>query len=182
MVVFVCLCALGTSSVAGPRDRERILVGLDLFPSLLAADRDIAAKVGPDGKLLLVLVYRDNRENLQSFVDRLRAVGTIRNIPIRIECRHVPLQGYERVVPAGFFIIERLSRAEVRQVARFGEEHRVVTFSPFAGDVEEGIMAGIFITDRIQPYVNLATMQRASIRLKPFFLRIAKAYAPAKTQ
>ena len=158
------------------------MVGLDLFPSLLAADRAIASKAGPDGKLHLFLVYRNDQESLEPFVDHLRRVGAIRNIPIQITCVRFPLNDTKEVVPAGLFIIERLSRAEVRQVARFGEEHQVVTFSPFAGDVEEGIMAGIFITDQIQPYVNLATMQRASIRLKPFFLRIAKTYAPDKAQ
>ena len=158
------------------------MVGLDLFPSLLAADRDIGAKVGPDGTLLLVLVYRDDRESLQPFIDHLRRVGTIRNFPIRIACVQAPLLDDKGVAPAGLFIIQRLTRSEVRQVVRFGEEHQVVTFSPFAGDVEEGILAGIYITDRILPYVNLATMQRASIRLKPFFLRIAKTYGPVETE
>jgi len=178
----LCLCCFAAASLAGPRDRERIMVGLDLFPSLLAADRDIAAKAGPDGKLLLVLVYRDDGEDLQPFVERLRRIGTIRNYPIRIACARVPLREEEGVPPAGLFIIQRLPRSAVRQVARFGEKHRVITFSPFAGDVEEGILAGISITDRILPYVNLATMKRASIRLKPFFLRIAKVYVPAETQ
>jgi hypothetical protein len=119
---------------------------------------------------------------VQPFVEHLRRVGTIRNIPIRIQCLPVSPQSHAEMVPAGIFIIQHLTRSEVRQVAQFGEEHQVVTFSPFAGDVEEGILAGIFITDRILPYVNLATMKRSSIRLKPFFLRIAKTHAPAKTQ
>ena len=158
------------------------MVGLDLFPSLLAADRDIAAKVGPDGRLLLVLVHRNDGEDLQPFIDRLRRIGSIRNVPIRVESVFLPLKPSKDEVPAGIFIMQRLTRSEVRQVARFGEQYQVVTFSPFAGDVEEGILAGIFITDQILPYVNLATMKRSSIRLKPFFLRIAKVYAPAETQ
>ena len=182
LAVLVCAGVIAASSAAGPRDRERIMVSLDLFPSLLAADRAIARKTGPDGKLHLLLVYRNDRESLQPFVDRLQRVGTIRNIPIQVTCIRFPLEDTEEVVPAGLFIIQHLGRAEIRRVVRFGEEHQVVTFSPFAGDVEEGVLAGISITDQIQPYVNLATMERASIRLKPFFLRIAKTYASDKAQ
>jgi hypothetical protein len=180
--VVLSLAVAVSSFAAGTRDRERILVGLDLFPSLLAADRDIARKVGSDGKLHLFLIYRDDPVGCHPFAEKLRRIGTVRNIPIQVDFVRLPLRDEKLPVPAGVFVLQHLSRSEIGRLVRFGTGHGIITFSPFAGDVEAGILAGIFITDRVLPYVNLETVQRSSVRLKPFFLRIAKTYAPDKAQ
>src|SRR5512145_3200843 len=67
------------------RDELRLRAGLDLFPSLITADLDIAEKKGSDGVITLLLIYTDNRAQAISMSETLSALKTIRNIPIRVE-------------------------------------------------------------------------------------------------
>jgi hypothetical protein len=162
---------------AGDKEAQRIWAGLDLFPSILAADRGIGSKTGPDGKLLLVLKYSDDRSAVQEMASHLEKVTTIRAIPIRIELTKDPsFKSYNDEQVAGIFIAQKISPDFISAAIHFGQKHHVIIFSPFKGDVERGVSGGIIISDRILPYVNMETMQKSAIHLKPFFLRIAKTH------
>jgi hypothetical protein len=158
-----------------PADR-RAWSGLDLFPSLLAADADIAEKKRPDGALHLLLVYQDRQDLAESMRTHLERVTEIQDIPIQVEITGIAGLN-DRVEPslAGIFLVEQAGDA-IDTVIRLGREQRAVVFSPFAGDVERGVSSGMITTDRILPYVNVEAMRLSSIRIKPFFLRIAEQY------
>jgi hypothetical protein len=154
----------------------RIWAGLDLFPSLVAADQDIARKYGPDGKLFLVLMYVDERQTAEEMALYLAKIEHIRGIPIRIELTDdTSMKSYEDIPLAGIFLTQRLGR-ELGDVIRYGMEHHTIVFSPFEGDLERGVLGGIAISDRILPYVNMEAMRSWGIRIKGFFLRIAERY------
>jgi hypothetical protein len=159
---------------AGDREERRVWAGLDLFPSLLAADEEIAEKQGPDGKLLLLLHYADDPSAAQEMAGRLEKIGNIRKIPIQVEVT-ASLKDYDDTPVAGIFLTQKLSR-EFDGVIRYGTEHQIIVFSPFEGDVERGASGGIVVSDRILPYVNMETVRQSEIRIKSFFLRIAVAY------
>lgn len=176
LVTLLLLLSLPCPLPAGDKESQRVWVGLDLFPSILAADKDIASKVGPDGNLLLLLHYVENKEAVLKMAAHLRTIGTIRNIPIRIELSNThPLESHPHNPVAGVFIAQK-NNTRLHDLILFGEEHHVIIFSPFTGDVEAGVTGGIIIDDRIRPYINRETLRNSVIRLKPFFLRIAKAY------
>ena len=157
-------------------EEPRIWAGLDLFPSLVAADQDIAGKHGPDGKLLLVLMYVDEKEAAEEMALYLAKIEHIRGIPIRIELTDdTSMKSYEDTLLAGIFVTQRLY-GELEYVIRYGMEHHTIVLSPFEGDVERGVMGGIAISDRILPYVNVEAMRSWGIRIKDFFLRIAEQY------
>ena len=161
---------------AGEQETLRTWVGLDIFPSFLAADRDIASKTGSDGKLLLVLKYIDDKEAAEEMARHLKKINTIRGIPIRIELADdTSLEVYKDAQVAGIFITEKITR-NLTDLLYYGKKYHVIVFSPFKGDIEAGVSGGIFISDRILPYVNIKAMRLSGIRIKPFFLRIAKAY------
>lgn len=157
-------------------EEPRIWAGLDLFPSLVAADQDIAGKYGPDGKLLLVLIYVDEREAAEEMALYLAKIEHIRGIPIRIELTDdASMKSYEDISLAGIFLTQRLD-GELEYVIRYGRERHTIVLSPFEGDVERGVLGGIAISDRILPYVNMEAMRLWGIRIKGFFLRIAEQY------
>ncbi len=159
----------------GERGDRRIMAGLDLFPSILAADRDISKKRGPDGKLLLILIYRDQKKKAKKLARHLKSIERIRGIPIKIEITSdILLEDYAERTPAGIFFTEFAH--ELESVVKYGSKHGIIIFSPFKGDVERGATAGIIISDRILPYVNTRILRTAGIVLKPFFLRISKKY------
>jgi hypothetical protein len=167
--------AFPTEKADEPADR-RAWAGLDLFPSFLAADADIAEKKRPDGALHLLLVYQNRQDLAESMRTHLKQVTKIHDIPTRITITGIDELGDEvEPSPAGIFLVERAGD-EIEAVIRLGREHRAVVFSPFAGDVERGISSGMVITDRILPYVNVEAMRLSGIRIKPFFLRIAEQY------
>lgn len=162
---------------AGGREESRAWAGLDLFPSVLAADAEIVDKRGPDGELSLLILYQTDRELAEEMARRLARTGTIRGIPIRVEIARDPrpLHGTDPP-PAGIFLAEpRIG--DLDAVIQFGRENGRLVFSPFAGDVERGVPAGISVSDRILPLVNAEALEVFGLRLKPFFLRIAEVYA-----
>ena len=167
--------AFPTQKADEPANR-RAWSGIDLFPSFLAADSDIAEKKGSDGALHLLLVYKNRQDLAENMRTHLEKVKKVNDIPIRIRITGIDDLN-DRVEPslAGIFLVERIGD-EIETVIRLGREHRAVVFSPFAGDVERGVSSGMVITDRILPYVNVEAMRLSGISIKPFFLRIAEQY------
>jgi len=176
LCIVLCFCV---TVYARPSDKDVRLIsaGLDLFSSFLAADLGIASKSDTDGRLLLVLVYRDDELRAGVLVERLKWIDTIRGISVRIQLLAVSdLETLNIDVPAGIFISQRLDDQNLHSVIQYSIQHKVLLFSPFASDVNKGVATGISVTDRILPYINVKSVHESGIRLKPFFLKIAKRY------
>jgi len=155
---------------------RRAWVGLDLFPTFLAADNQIDGKKGEDGTLHLLLVHRGRRDLAEEMAEQLAQVGEVRGIPIRVsEVEVEDLENTGSDTTAGVFLVERLGDG-LEAVVRFGQERHVIVFSPFAGDVEAGASSGLVISDRILPYVNIEAMRLSGVHIKSFFLRVAERY------
>lgn len=173
--VFVLLLPLREAAAGGLLDR-RAWVGLDLFPTFLAADDNIDEKKGADGKLHLLLVHRGRSDLAEEMADQLSRIGTIRGLPVRVsEVMIDELDTIPDDAPAGIFLVERMGDA-LGTVIRYGRDRHVIVFSPFPGDVENGVNSGMVISDRILPYINVETMRLSGVRMKPFFLRVAERY------
>jgi hypothetical protein len=155
---------------------ERVRIGLDLFPSLLAADADIAAKKCADGNLHLLLVHAGRERFAREMAERLSQIKEIRGIPIRVSLVAIEALGETLECPiAGIFLSERVGDG-LSSVIRFGRDRHAVLFSPFPGDVEKGVASGILISDRILPYVNLEALRLSGVHIKSFFFGIAEHY------
>lgn len=176
--LLLVIAPLSSNPVAGEQEERRIQVGIKLFPSLLAADRDIKGKRDGEGPLRLLLLYDDRRVVAENTAERLREVEKVRGIPIEVEIlSRAELDGRGDAALAGIFLTQRLGGG-LDDVIALGRERHVVVFSPFEQDVERGVLGGVLVSDRILPQVNVKAMQDAGIRLKSFFLRIADRYEP----
>ncbi|MBF0344051.1 MAG: hypothetical protein HQL06_07455 [Nitrospirae bacterium] len=165
-----------TGNLYAESEHEKRLVwaGLELFPSFLAADQDIASKANADGKLLIVLLFRDDSDSANKMAASLMAIKGIRGISIEIKVEDLnSLHRYKKNPPAGIFLTQRFYN-DIEAIVRFGIENKILVFSPFIRDVESGVPCGIFVGDRILPYVNKQALNNVGIRLKDFFLRVAK--------
>lgn len=169
------LCFDGGRACAAEKAQIRVRAGLDLFPSLLAADMGIEDKKGPDGTLLLILLYKDEKAYAQELAEHLGQVSQIRGIPIHIEVSDALSLSKFAKQAAGIFLTQPLGD-NLREVIAYGREKQVVVFSPFEGDVERGVLGGIYISDRLLPYLNVAALQASHVQIKPFFLRVAMRY------
>ncbi len=178
--VIACLLVLAVLAPAGAsamdNEARRAWVGIDLFPSLLAADAGIAEKAGPDGTLLLLLVYVNDRGAAENMARHLARVRSVRGIPIRVEVtRDATLETHRDAPLAGVFLTQALN-GSLDALVDHARKRGIVSFSPFRGDVERGVLGGMVVSDRILPLVNLETARLSGIRLKPFFLRVAERY------
>ncbi len=158
-------------------DRLRINAGIELFPSFIAADLDIANKTGKNGNLTLLLVHQANEHETEHLAATLTKVKRIRGLSISVHVVSVEaLTDYHHLRPAGIFIAEHLPNETLDAILAFGRRAQVLVISPHEGDVEHGVSGGISVSDRILPYVNMQALDASSIRLKHFFLRIAEKY------
>jgi hypothetical protein len=174
-VVLALFLLPGGASAEGLSDRMA-WVGLNLFPTFLAADAHIDEKKDDDGGLHLLLVHRGRVDLAEELSRQLGQVGTIRGIPIRVsEVNIGELKDMGDDMPAGIFLVERMGD-DLQTVIRFGQDRHAIVFSPFTGDVEAGISSGMVVSDRILPYVNTEAMRRSDIHMKSFFLRVAELY------
>ena len=182
--MMLCLLALLLPR-AGPthaqslwyEDQQRLNVGLKLFPAFLDADRNLDHRIGASGELPLLIVHEDQPQAADSAAASLRALATIRGLPIRPEIVTAAqlAQLPNRPVAGIFVATSGIPRALLEQWTR---HYQVLVFSPFVGDVERGAVAGIYVSDRILPYLNPAAAQHANLEFTPLFLRIAKRHEP----
>lgn len=170
------LLLFASGVMADEQSDRRLLMGLKLFPALVAADQDLAQKQDENGQLQIVLLYRENALAIHEVAKRLAATQRIKNLPLQLSILpYAHLAALNAKPPAALFLAE-WSPDELAKVVRFGIKHQRIVFSPFKGDVSAGAMAGIFISDRMLPLINPKTLDAASIRLQPFLLDVAKTH------
>lgn len=175
-LALLTLHAVANVALADSREAGRLAMGVKLFRATLAADLALAEKKGPDGRLLLLVFADDDREGAQKFADTLAQGGPIRDIPIQVRIGdQKDLRGAEGPIPAGIFIAQSsLSEHGLQALVGFGRRHHRIVYSPFEGHVEQGVTAGLYITARVQPFVNDRSLEESRIQMKAFFLKVAK--------
>lgn len=182
LLLFYSTCifaAFGDSA----EDRQ-VRIGLKLFRTILAADQHIQAKTNKADELTLILIYVGSAERAQKLARELAVMGRgqkkgkIRGIPATIKISRPGELSALSAPPAGIFIIDPLGSSDLRQIIDYAHQHHRILYSPFSGDVERGVMAGLAIETRVRPYVNQSALKASSIDLKAFFLKVSKIYEP----
>jgi hypothetical protein len=90
--------------------------------------------------------------------------------------RGTELAAYHARPPAGIFVTEELDGKTLRDVVEFGIDHKRIVYSPFAGDVERGVLGGLSVEAQVKLFVNENTMEASSVSLKPLFLKSCKVH------
>lgn len=164
-------------------DQRRVRSGLKLFRSMLAADRDLTRKAAADGKLQILLVYNEGKAQALPFAAELSGLGRgaskgrIHNLPLKIKViNYQELGAYRDKRVAGIYLLQTLVLSELEKMVQYGINKHVVVYSPFEGDVEQGVLGGLFIDTQVHPFINLDTMNASKLRIKSFFLKMAKKY------
>ena len=187
IILLVLVVLGGTSVIAYSADQEtiRIRIGLKLFRAILAADTHIDAKQNTDARLTLAVIYKNNKQQADVYTDMLQNLGKgqkqgkIKGIPITVQAISTDhLEQLASTPFAGIYIVEELDNSSLQQLVNYAIEHHIISYSPFAGAVEQGISAGLSIGARVKPYINLQTLRRSELQLKPFFLKVSKHYEP----
>ena len=166
--------ACGSSvSLAQDTLEPRLQIGINLFPAVIAANKDLGTQDSSQ-PLPILLLYRENHhlaEQLRLTLEK--TIGVIRGRELAV--RSVSIgeffdQGPEPL--SSVFIVEPLDD-RLADVLQYSESNRLLLFSPFKGDVERGVTAGFKVTHKVLPMVNMKSLAGNKIQLKAFFLRIA---------
>ncbi|WP_296809504.1 hypothetical protein [Thiocapsa sp.] len=155
-------------------EEQRFRVGLKLFPAVLGAVEDLEDKRTDSGNLEIRVVYEGSDAVARDAASALRGIGRIHEIPLNVETLNAEALDSDESLLAGVFVAS--VDVGAKRLRLWSERHRALVFSPFAGDVEAGAVAGIHVADRILPFVNLSRAKRAEVQFKPFFLKVARRY------
>lgn len=176
-VTLACLTLLGygAESLARtlwPEDQQRLRVGLRIFPAVLDALEGLGQRRSATGDLHVVVTYQGANDVVHQVVTALEEIEQVQNMPLTLKVLALEdLWTYRGPALGGIFVAS--ADIEPASLQRLSVLHEVLVFSPFAGDVKAGAVAGIHVTDRILPAINRAQAQRAGVRFKAFFLRVA---------
>lgn len=184
VVLLLLLALLGGLLVAGipdacaasGSDKRRVEIGLKIFRATLAADTELRQKLDSRQRLVIVFFYRDDRAAAEGYADKLVQPGGLLEHELRVELSDDPrLQHFAASPPAAVFITEpRLPPGMLQSLQAFCDQRSRLLYSPFEADVERGVPTGLFIGARVQPFVNMGALRASGVRLKDFFLGIAK--------
>jgi hypothetical protein len=168
---------------ADDADDRRARIGLRLFRTALAADIDLAAKLGADGKLHLLVVHADQPERARGFAAELAQAGPggkpaqIREWSYTVEVTSdVTPAGLAQRKPAGIYIVQDLPAPALASVVAYGIREHVIVYSAIEGHVEKGVLGGLDVGVRVLPYINVATLRASDVHLKELFLKVAKQH------
>jgi hypothetical protein len=152
-------------------------IGLKLFRSLLSSDLKIAGKTDDNNQLCIVILYLNSPSATTDYQDQLAALlpdfaGV--TTTIRLMSLQQFLQRSEKV--AGLYLAQQLNADELQAVVNKAISQQFVVFSPFEGDVEQGVLAGISVQASVRPYINQKTLKASSLQIKDFYLKAARLY------
>lgn len=174
----VLLCSLPYASlVADTFSDRRALVSFKLFRTLIGADQDLAQKKDNDGHLNIYLLYTDNEQAAKDFAIPLaESLPSVRDIPIKLDL--LPLQTINSLdkTPMAIFVSQPLSDAQAAALVAYSIKQHIIVFSPFEGDVERGILAGLSVEATVKPLLNRHTLEASELQIKSFYLKVAKLY------
>jgi len=187
-IFLLFLFTANTAEALTQETERRMNIGLNLFPNIISVDTHIKNKLDKSDSLKILFVIRSKKQKGQDLLQRfIKKVKTIRKITIKTqlislsdflaEQLAVPLpnKNNESFVSA-LFVVEPLPDSELRALIDAAVKLHIMVFSPFKGDIERGVTAGLFVGSKIRPYLNMHTITRSNITFHPLFLKLARKY------
>lgn len=176
-MLLVCALGLGLASAtarADSQDERRVRTGARLFRSLLAADVAVERKARRG--VLDVAVYAPAEDQADLVVPVIAPDGEAGKVRgLNLELRRIDAPD-EANPPMSVFLAAPLPAPELAALIDWSRRHKVLLYSPFEGDVERGVMAGLSIEAKVLPFVNSRALAAGGVELKPFFLKVAKVH------
>lgn len=181
IVFFLLIFCSGTNA---SEEQERLVRnGLKMFRTILTADQDINSKHNKIDGIDIVFLYKEDLTRARGLARKFVLMGRgdkkgkIKDHPIKVHITtDITNIENQKINAAGIFILDPLSEEILQSAADYGLQNKIVTYSPFQGDVEKGILGGLIIDTRPKPYINVDTLDKSGLRIKSFFLRVAKLY------
>ena len=177
LLIFSSLVMLLTSKALMAEERlgPRLQIGLNLFPAVVAANKRLS-QLSKDKPLTVYIVYSDKINLSKKLKQTLQMLPSIRGHELNIkEIQYADLIAQNITQYNAIFIGEKMGPA-LAEIIQYAIKQQVILFSPFKGDVEQGVISGFKVSNKVLPAINIKSMNSANIDLKAFFLRVAVKY------
>lgn len=159
-------------------DERRVRTGARLFRSLLAADTGLDKKVNAKGELEVWVYSTDPRLGAEILAlvapPGDPAKSSVRGLPLKAKLIDTLPAAGSKPKPVGLFLASAPPPAALQSLIGWSNAARCILFSPFEGHVELGVVAGLAIEAKVQPFLNQRALTASGLVLKPFFLKVAK--------
>jgi hypothetical protein len=178
LCIWLILCSLPSHSLfADAFSERRASVGLNLFRTFVGADQHLDERRDAQGNLIIYLLYvGDDRAALGYQLQLQQTMAAVHDIPVQTEVVSLLRMQEALPLPAAVFVAEKLSHDERQWLVNYSIRYRLAVFSPFEGDVEQGILGGLAVEASVRPLVNIKTLKASKVALKPFYLSVARQY------
>lgn len=169
--------AVSHSAIADNYERYRAEVGIKLFRTLLSANLDLVNTADLD-RLVIIVLFDQDENTAESYRNVLaESLATLHDRPVTIQTESIATwQAASQASVAAIFISEELTTQQRQALIDTSIQRRLMLFSPFEGDVEAGVLAGLSVQATIRPLLNMQTLKLGSFHIKPFYLKVAKHY------
>lgn len=172
LLLLACWVGLGPALAAATEGEltQRVALGGRIFRLLLDGEtrvQDEARRAGPPP---LLVIGEASSPLVTLAVGQLSAPGSGPAPAVRV----VPLEEFLALTlerPQGAFLAQRLGAPERARLLAHTAGRPVLLFTPFEGEVEQGVMAGFVIEARVRPHVNLAALRASGLELREIHLK-----------
>ncbi|MDO3387896.1 hypothetical protein QWI17_18775 [Gilvimarinus sp. SDUM040013] len=175
-VQLLLLCLLlslpSQSLVADSFSDRRAHVGIKLFRTLLAAEQNVTSDAGDDIYFVYVTDQTLAEQHALQFNESTAYSGTPPAKTIALDA----ISHTKNFTPRALFISQKLNSNELATVVHYTIEQHIISFSPYEGDVEGGVLGGLSVEATIKPLINITTLESSGIDIKSFYLKVAKRH------
>lgn len=171
-------CLFSPELYADATEDRRVMISASIFPRIIAVDEDLSKKLDSKGNVHLALVYKSDISKAEKIAKQIRRkvkkiAGTKFHVTI-VKLKDINQDNSERF--SGILLVNPLSNTGLKTVKNYSNTQHILLFSPFEGDVERGVMAGIFVGSKIRPYFNLKSLGSAEVSLKSAIMKVSKTH------
>ena len=173
---------------AWERDDRLVIMAADLLPAVVSAQIDAEDFYRVDGQqqmgrtIPVCLLYNKKKYIAERVAKRLNKITPLPNHSFLLHSASVRqfLDNTGDTVcqklskrPRILFLVDDLKRLK-REVIQTGLKHNALIYSYSFADVEDGATAGIRVTERVLPALNMTSLKKIGISFAPLFVRIAE--------
>ncbi len=175
--VLLFFSTISVSIIADTFTDRRITVGLKLFRTMIIADTGYKQKVVDEKNIKVSFIYSKDERFANELESELSSdIRDLHGVPVVFDVVSVSEYLASDEYMLGGFISEKLSKTDLKNIIDKSIRHQQILFSPFEGDVEYGVLGGVSVESKVRPFVNVETLKKGKIRIKSFYLRVAKKY------
>ena len=178
-LALLCLCFYSLNpALANSFEERRVQVGMKLFRTLLTSDLKLKEKVHGEKSIPVLMVYASDKDKAESYRQQLESLfKNVKHYTFKVKSGSIQdLASDKENQYAAIFFAQKIEDDELSPVVKFGIDKKIIVFSPFEGDVERGVLGGISVQATVRPLINMLTLKKSNLSIKPFFLKVAKQY------